>query len=377
MEQVSQASEVHRGFFGAPVRVFFCHAANQTADFIGDLWPAAAPAGPPTPVQPKTRAMPADDGLGLDDDEDIGPTRPNVSQSCPEQPVDTVQRRPRPSGFENGNLLPEGEDLQCIVAPAAVEFADRSQDGEKAGAVVSKYLVRHREPSSQTWRTILENHIKNMVSVDFFTVPTILPQMRFARCTSRSRAVTAQPRRGDRRESTPVVYVFDGRLRVEGGEPHSPLQRSHGRSSGVERIERGTKRRLACVPIVRLHPVPSQTITGGRKNGEGQVHYHSARDIRTGRSEELPRGNDLGFRVELEKAGIDEPTSPQLPREPLHAGTISGSLELPPEGIRRGFERECRQNKDAVATHTLYSAGRGGNGPFKVTAGGGGITCRR
>jgi len=38
---------------------------------------------------------------------------------------------------------------------------------------VSKYLVRHRKPPSQTWRTFLDNHVKTMVSVDFFTVPTI------------------------------------------------------------------------------------------------------------------------------------------------------------------------------------------------------------
>ena len=38
---------------------------------------------------------------------------------------------------------------------------------------MSKYLVRNRKPPSQTWRTFLENHIKSLVSVDFFTVPTI------------------------------------------------------------------------------------------------------------------------------------------------------------------------------------------------------------
>jgi putative transposase len=38
---------------------------------------------------------------------------------------------------------------------------------------VSKYMVRGRKPPSQTWRTFLENHLKTMVSVDFFTVPTI------------------------------------------------------------------------------------------------------------------------------------------------------------------------------------------------------------
>ena len=38
---------------------------------------------------------------------------------------------------------------------------------------VSKYLVRGRKPPSQTWRTFLDNHVKTLVSVDFFTVPTV------------------------------------------------------------------------------------------------------------------------------------------------------------------------------------------------------------
>src|SRR6266566_4630254 len=38
---------------------------------------------------------------------------------------------------------------------------------------VSKYLVRCRKPPSQTWRTFLENHAQQLVSIDFFTVPTI------------------------------------------------------------------------------------------------------------------------------------------------------------------------------------------------------------
>jgi len=38
---------------------------------------------------------------------------------------------------------------------------------------VGKYIVRRRKPPSQTWRTFLENHVKTMVSIDFFTVPTI------------------------------------------------------------------------------------------------------------------------------------------------------------------------------------------------------------
>jgi len=39
-------------------------------------------------------------------------------------------------------------------------------------ATVSKYMVRRRKPPSQTWRTFLDNHVNELVSVDFFTVPT-------------------------------------------------------------------------------------------------------------------------------------------------------------------------------------------------------------
>ena len=37
---------------------------------------------------------------------------------------------------------------------------------------MSKYLVRHATPPSQTWRSFLNNHVPDLVSVDFFTVPT-------------------------------------------------------------------------------------------------------------------------------------------------------------------------------------------------------------
>jgi len=39
-------------------------------------------------------------------------------------------------------------------------------------ATVSKYMVRHRKPPSQSWRTFLSNHSKDIISIDFFTVPT-------------------------------------------------------------------------------------------------------------------------------------------------------------------------------------------------------------
>src|SRR5437870_9634220 len=38
---------------------------------------------------------------------------------------------------------------------------------------VSRLLPKRRSPPAQTWRTFLTNHIRDLVSVDFFTVPTV------------------------------------------------------------------------------------------------------------------------------------------------------------------------------------------------------------
>ena len=39
-------------------------------------------------------------------------------------------------------------------------------------STVARYMIRHRKPPSQTWRTFLGNHVSELVSVDFFTVST-------------------------------------------------------------------------------------------------------------------------------------------------------------------------------------------------------------
>ena len=39
-------------------------------------------------------------------------------------------------------------------------------------ATISKYVLRQRKPPSQTWRAFLMNHAKDLIAVDFFTVPT-------------------------------------------------------------------------------------------------------------------------------------------------------------------------------------------------------------
>jgi len=44
---------------------------------------------------------------------------------------------------------------------------------EIAESTVSKYMIRHRGPPSQTWRTFLRNHADAIVAIDLCVVPTV------------------------------------------------------------------------------------------------------------------------------------------------------------------------------------------------------------
>jgi len=48
-------------------------------------------------------------------------------------------------------------------------------------ATVAKYMVRRRQPPSQTWRTFLANHMDQMMAADFFVVPTATCRLLFVR----------------------------------------------------------------------------------------------------------------------------------------------------------------------------------------------------
>jgi len=50
---------------------------------------------------------------------------------------------------------------------------------EVAEATVSKYMIKRRGPPSPTLRAFLENHSKELIALDFFTVPTATFQILF------------------------------------------------------------------------------------------------------------------------------------------------------------------------------------------------------
>jgi hypothetical protein len=46
-------------------------------------------------------------------------------------------------------------------------------------STVAKYMVRRRQPPSQTWRTFLANHVEQIMAADFFVVPTVRGRLLF------------------------------------------------------------------------------------------------------------------------------------------------------------------------------------------------------
>jgi transposase InsO family protein len=42
-----------------------------------------------------------------------------------------------------------------------------------AKSTVEKYMIRPRKPRSPSWRSFLANHIRDLVSIDFFVVPSV------------------------------------------------------------------------------------------------------------------------------------------------------------------------------------------------------------
>ena len=52
---------------------------------------------------------------------------------------------------------------------------------EVAVSTVAKYMVRKRRLPSPSWSAFLDNHLKDLVAIDFFTVPTARPFPRIRR----------------------------------------------------------------------------------------------------------------------------------------------------------------------------------------------------
>ncbi len=64
-------------------------------------------------------------------------------------------------------------DRESVLGGASHSRGTAKLGIEISERTVSRLMPKHRKPPSQTWKAFLNNHVKDMVSVDFFTVPTV------------------------------------------------------------------------------------------------------------------------------------------------------------------------------------------------------------
>jgi hypothetical protein len=114
----------------SPVRVFFSQTADQAANLLGNLGPTATRPGPPTPVQSKAGAMPANHGRRLHNYQSVGPSGPESAKDSPEKPIAPIQLRTRTFAFEDGELLSQCQDFERSIASTAQKDSERGDQGK-------------------------------------------------------------------------------------------------------------------------------------------------------------------------------------------------------------------------------------------------------
>jgi hypothetical protein len=99
------------------------HAEDEFAKLSRCRFPAnaAAPARDPFPIHFESCAMPANDGVGLDDQKSLSPISPEAPQENPEHAIMGSQARTRMLRCQGRKLLSECEVLQKQISPRAKE----------------------------------------------------------------------------------------------------------------------------------------------------------------------------------------------------------------------------------------------------------------
>ncbi len=96
----------------APVRIGPSHFGDEAADGRVLSRASQRPTRLPLPEKTKALPVPADDCLGLDDEECAAPTGPDLGKAGPEGSVDGGDRRMRRPPVEEGELLAESQVLE-------------------------------------------------------------------------------------------------------------------------------------------------------------------------------------------------------------------------------------------------------------------------
>jgi hypothetical protein len=109
-----------------------------------------------------------------------------LDKAIPEVPARSARKRPGIAGSdpENGGFE---SPLGCAEgAWGASEARNRDFRTDRF-----RWMPKRRKPASQSWRTLLDKHVGELVWIDFLTVPTAwaVPQFRVQTFSTRSRHI--------------------------------------------------------------------------------------------------------------------------------------------------------------------------------------------
>src|SRR5437867_1834749 len=91
-------------------------------------------------------------------------------RSCPGRPSTDATVRTLDGTMAAANPVWGAHRIHGELCKLAITVSERT---------VSRLLRRPHHPPSQTWRTFLTNHVATLVSMDFFTVPTLTGRVLF------------------------------------------------------------------------------------------------------------------------------------------------------------------------------------------------------
>jgi len=114
----------------APTWILLGHLPDMVPN-LGAHFRPANPVCPrsPAPEKAATGPLPADNGVGLDDHQSIGPPGPKSTKGNPEELVPLPQARVWPFPFEDDDLLAQGQNFKTKLRAAAEEAANVEEQG--------------------------------------------------------------------------------------------------------------------------------------------------------------------------------------------------------------------------------------------------------
>jgi hypothetical protein len=97
----------------SPKGIISRHSTDKITDILRDRFPSWPPRSTlPSPIEPESFLVPADDGLWLDKDQRFSPILPKSYKYDPEEPISILEARSLNISFQDIELIPEREAFQ-------------------------------------------------------------------------------------------------------------------------------------------------------------------------------------------------------------------------------------------------------------------------